>query len=92
MDPKNVNNIIFQMDAPLESINGSGDSISGKVEFDPSKPENTKGKIILDAKSLHVGNPVLKEHMHGKDWLDVEKFPDDSFLFKSASKYQKRWN
>ena len=74
-DPKNVNNIIFQMDAPLESINGSGDSISGKVEFDPSKPENTKGKIILDAKSLHVGNPVLKEHMHGKDWLDVEKFP-----------------
>ena len=63
------------MDAPLESINGSGDSISGKVEFDPSKPENTKGKIILDAKSLHVGNPVLKEHMHGKDWLDVEKFP-----------------
>jgi len=74
-DPKNVNNIIFQMDAPLESINGSGDSISGKVEFDPSKPENTKGKIILDAKSLHVGNPVLKEHMQGKDWLDVEKFP-----------------
>ena len=74
-DPKNVNNIIFQMDAPLESINGSGDGISGKVEFDPTKPENTKGKIILEAKSLHVGNPVLKEHMHGKDWLDVEKFP-----------------
>ena len=63
------------MDAPLESINGSGDGISGKVEFDPVKPENTKGKIILEAKSLHVGNPVLKEHMHGKDWLDVVKFP-----------------
>ncbi len=43
------------MDAPLESINGSGDGISGKVEFDPTKPENTKGKIILEAKSLHVG-------------------------------------
>ena len=34
-DPKGVNNIIFQMDAPLESINGSGDGVSGSVEFDP---------------------------------------------------------
>ena len=33
-DPKGVNNIIFQMDAPLESINGSGDSITGKVTFE----------------------------------------------------------
>jgi polyisoprenoid-binding protein YceI len=73
-DPKGVNNIIFQMDAPLESINGSGDGITGKVFFDPTKPENTKGTIFLDAKSLHVGNPVLKEHMHGEDWLNVEKF------------------
>ena len=72
-DPKGVNNIIFQMDAPLESINGSGDGISGKVFFNPAKPENTRGTIFLEAKTLHVGNPVLKEHMHGEDWLNVEK-------------------
>ena len=74
-DPKNVNNIIFQMDAPLESINGSGDSISGIVKFDPENPELTKGEITLDAKSLHVGNPVLKEHMLGKDWLNAKNSP-----------------
>ena len=62
------------MDAPLESINGSGDGISGSVKFDPEKPELTEGEITLIANSLHVGNPVLKEHMHGKDWLHVEKF------------------
>lgn len=78
-DPKNVNNIIFQMDAPLESINGSGDKISGNVTFNPEKPELTKGKIILESASLHVGNPVLKEHMHGKDWLEVDKYPTISF-------------
>jgi polyisoprenoid-binding protein YceI len=78
-DPKNVNNIIFQMDAPLESINGSADGISGKVLFDPKNPASTKGKIVLEAKSLHVGNPVLKEHMLGKDWLHVEKFPMITF-------------
>ena len=72
-DPKGVNSIIFQMDAPLESINGSGDRIYGEISFNPKKPEDTKGTIFLDAKSLHVGNPVLKEHMHGEDWLNVEK-------------------
>lgn len=88
-DPKNVNNIIFQMDAPLESINGSGDSISGVVKFDPEKPELTKGEIILDAKSLHVGNPVLKEHMHGKDWLNVEKFSSIQFSLNQLNDIKK---
>jgi polyisoprenoid-binding protein YceI len=84
-DPKNVNNIIFQMDAPLESINGSGDSISGIVKFDPENPKLTKGEITLDAKSLHVGNPVLKEHMLGKDWLNVEKFPSIRFTLNQLN-------
>ena len=88
-DPKNVNNIIFQMDAPLESINGSGDGIYGKVEFDPDKPEETKGKIILEAKSLHVGNPILKEHMHGKDWLDIEKFQTINFTLNQLRDIKK---
>lgn len=88
-DPKGVNNIIFQMDAPLESINGSGDGISGKVSFDPAKPENTKGTIFLDAKSLHVGNPVLKEHMHGEDWLNVEKFKLIKFKLSKLNNLRK---
>ena len=88
-DPKNVNNIIFQMDAPLESINGSGDGISGSVRFDPEKPELTKGEITLSAKSLHVGNPVLKEHMHGKDWLNVEKFPSIRFSLNQLNDIKK---
>ena len=88
-DPKNVNNIIFQMDAPLESINGSGDKISGNVTFNPEKPELTKGKITLESASLHVGNPVLKEHMHGKDWLEVDKYPTISFSLHKLHEIKK---
>ena len=87
-DPKNVNNIIFQMDAPLESINGSGDGISGSVKFDPEKP-NLPREITLIANSLHVGNPVLKEHMHGKDWLHVEKFPSIRFSLNKLNDIKK---
>ena len=89
-DPKKVNNVIFQMDAPLESINGSGDSLWGTVIFDPSDPSATQGEIILDAKSLHVGNPVLKEHIHGKDWMNVEKFPAISFKLSKLENVKKQ--
>jgi polyisoprenoid-binding protein YceI len=91
-DPKGVNNIIFQMDAPLESINGSGDGISGKVSFNPALPGKTKGAIILDPKSLHVGNPVLKEHMHGEDWLNVEKFKQIKFQLTKLYNIKKEKN
>jgi polyisoprenoid-binding protein YceI len=91
-DPKGVNSIIFQMDAPLESINGSGDRIYGEISFNPKKPEDTKGTIFLDAKSLHVGNPVLKEHMHGEDWLNVEKYGQIKFQLSKLHNIKKTKN
>ena len=78
-DPKGVNTIIFQLDALLESISGSAGGISGIISYDPTKPESTKGTIVLDASSLRVDNSVLQEHMHGEGWLHVSKFPQIVF-------------
>ena len=88
-DPKGINSILFHLDAPLESISGSGNDISGSVQFDIDKPEATTGEIILNSESLHVGNPVLKEHMHGVDWLDVKKFPKIKFSFTTLANIEK---
>lgn len=70
-DPKGVNNAVFKLDAPLESINGTANGVSGTVQFDPANPGAVKGSIVVDAASLHVPNPMMKEHMLGKDWLDA---------------------
>src|SRR5437868_11487634 len=78
-DPKGVNNIVFKTDAPLESINGTATGISGKVLFDPQNPGTVKGKLLVAASSLHVGNPMQKEHLHGATWLDVATYPDITF-------------
>jgi len=78
-DPKGVNNVVFKTDAPLESINGTASGISGTVTFDPENPSATKGKIIVAANSLHVGNPTMKEHLHGEMWMNVAKFPEIAF-------------
>jgi len=84
-DPKGVNNAVFNLDAPLEAINGSANGISGTVTFDPANPAATKGKIVVAASSLHVPNPMMKEHLHGEQWLDVAKHQEITFEAKSLS-------
>lgn len=81
-DPKGVNNAVFKLDAPLEAISGSANGVSGTVTFDAAKPAATTGKIIIASKSLTVGNPMMKDHMHGAQWLDVAKHPEISFETK----------
>jgi len=83
-DPKGVNNAVFKTDAPLESINGTATGISGKVTFDPANPGAVKGKIIVQANSLHLGNPMQKEHLHSDKWLDVAKYPEITFEVESV--------
>ena len=79
-DPKKVNNVVFLLDAPLESINGTATGVSGTVSFDPAKPAATTGKIVLATLSLHVDNPVMKDHMLGEEWMHASKFPTIEFV------------
>ncbi|HWQ92587.1 MAG TPA: YceI family protein [Clostridia bacterium] len=81
-DAKGVNNAVFKLDAPLEAINGSASGISGTVTFDPENPAATRGKIVVASTSLHVPNPMMKEHLHGVQWMDVAKNPDIIFEAK----------
>ncbi|SRR6266576_4378075 len=81
-DPKGVNNAVFKLDAPLEAINGSANGISGTVTFDPANPAATKGKIVVAASSLHVPNPMMKEHLHSGMWMDVANNGEITFELK----------
>ncbi len=83
-DPKGVNNVVFKTDAPLESINGTASGISGKVTFDPQDPGAVKGKIIVAVSSMHVGNPMQKEHLQGANWMDAAKYPEIIFEVAGA--------
>src|ERR1043166_4780573 len=78
-DPKGVNTVVFKTDALLESINGTANGVSGTVTFDPDNPGAVKGRLVVAAASLHVPNPMMKEHLHGESWLEVGKYPDIAF-------------
>lgn len=83
-DPKGVNNAVFKLDAPLEAINGSATGISGTVTFDTANPAGIKGKIVVAANSLRVGNPMMQEHLHSEKWLDVSRHPEITFETKAV--------
>ena len=91
-DPKGVNNAVFKLDAPLESINGSASDISGTVSFDPENPAATTGKIVVASDSLTVPNPLQKEHLHGPNWLDTAKYPEITFETKSLANVKTEGN
>jgi len=84
-DPKNVNTIRFTLDAPLETISGTASEISGTVTADPENPADIEGTIVVQAQSLHVPNPVMKQHMHGEEWLDVTTHETIKFELKEVS-------
>jgi len=91
-DPKGGNSAVFKLDAPLESINGSANGISGSVIFDPENPATTTGKIVVAADSLTVPNPMQKQHMHSANWLDVAKYPEITFEVKSFANVKTETN
>lgn len=82
-DSKGVNNAVFNLDAPLEAISGSASGISGSVTFDPANPGATRGRIAVAADSLHVPNPMMKQHLHGAQWMDVAQHKEILFEAKS---------
>ena len=81
-DAKGVNNIVFKLDAVFEATQGSANGITGSVTFDPENPSTSHGKLVVAAASLHVPNPMMKEHLHGGQWLDVAKYTDITFETK----------
>jgi polyisoprenoid-binding protein YceI len=87
-DPKGVNNVSFQLDAPLESISGNAKGVSGTVRFDPENPEAVSGTIIVETGSLTASNDKLQEHMLGDGWLDAAGYPQITLTAKSISKVE----
>ena len=87
-----MNNAVFKTDAPLESINGSANGISGTVSFDAENPAATTGKIVVSSESLTVPNPMMKEHLHSDKWLDVAKHTEITFEVKSLANVKTEGN
>jgi polyisoprenoid-binding protein YceI len=87
-DPRGVNNVVFQLDAPLESIKGSANGFSGIIIVDPANLVRAQGKIAVATKSLVVPNPLMRMHLLGKDWLNARAHPEICFEIRKVANVQ----
>ena len=66
----------------IANVGGEFNSVSGTVDFDPAKPDQSKIEASIDVNSLHTGDPQRDGHIKGGDFFDAAQFP--AITFRSA--------
>ncbi len=65
----------FVSDAPLETMTGKTNKVTGELTVDPADITTTTGKFKAPVKSFRTGNDLRDEHLQGDGWLDAKKHP-----------------
>lgn len=79
------NSVTFHSVMPVEEMHGTADDLTGRFQLDPTNLELTKGEIIVGVLSMKTAIAKRDEHMYSSTWLDAEKYPTISYVFKSLS-------
>jgi len=66
----------------IANVGGEFNNVSGTVEFDQAKPDQSRIDATIDANSLHLGDPQRDAHVKGTDFFNVAQFP--TITFKSS--------
>ena len=82
-------NVDFTIRHLVSKMTGSFKDFEGKFNFDPSKPEASKGSFTIKVASVHTANEKRDGHLRSADFFDVEKFPSATFTIKKAEKTSK---
>ena len=66
----------------IANVGGEFNTVSGTVDFDDAKPDQSRIDASIDVNSLHTGDPQRDGHIKGADFFDVAQFP--AITFKSS--------
>ena len=67
---------------------GRFNNFEGTFNYDKNQPEKSQIKITIDTKSIDSNHAERDKHLRGKDFLNVSKFPQSTFV--STSYQQKK--
>jgi len=69
--PGGLSQVTFSSEAPLETINGSSNAVTGSVAVDLAAPGAATGSVSFPVASLRTGIDMRDEHLHGEMWLNA---------------------
>jgi polyisoprenoid-binding protein YceI len=61
-------------------VRGHFKNVHGTLEFDPQNPQGSSVKVTIDAQGIWSGEPQRDAHLRSADFLDVENFPEITFI------------
>ncbi len=76
----------FKVKHLFSYVTGRFDTVSGTIDVDPAKPENSSVEVKIETKSVNTANEKRDGHLKSPDFFDVEKFPDMSFKSKKVTR------
>lgn len=70
----------------VSTVKGEFQKVSGKVSYDPKKPEATVIEVTIDTTSINTRDPKRDGHLKAPDFFDAEKFPTATFKSTKVEK------
>ena len=65
--------------AMVTKVRGSFDEFEGSIHIDGDNPENSSGKVTIQAKSINTRNSQRYDHLRSNDFLDMDNQPEITF-------------
>jgi len=75
----------------VANVRGEFSKVSGTVVVDPDAPENSRVEAHIDAASIHTRDEQRDAHLKSADFLDVEKFPEITFVSRKITGSEGEW-
>ena len=69
-------------------VKGSFSQVVGRLHFSVRQPDQTKGQILMDARTLRFGYGKLNGDAHTPEWLNSSQFPRISFQLTNLGNTQ----
>ncbi len=86
IDPAHSNAQFSVRHMMISNVKGEFTKVSGKVLFDPSKPETLSAEAVIDVSTINTREHDRDNHLKSPDFFHVEEYPAITFKSKRAEK------
>jgi polyisoprenoid-binding protein YceI len=66
--------------AMVAKVRGAFDEFEGSFHIDGENPENSSGKVTIQAKSIQTRNTQRDDHLRSNDFLDMDNHSEITFV------------